>query len=224
LRDLSAAAYLRLFWSLPRLNIVGKFKLLISMLESSELPIPRSGLFGLWDRLIGPGATLAENTLILVSSITGAIATALRLGLLEFDILHVVVGAVIGFDIIGGAVCNATDTTKRWYHRPEVSWVQHIAFVLPHLVYVAIVAWLFQSRAGFDWNYFSTVSICLLFATIVVLVVPAYLKRPVAASLYLVAMAVGLYTVGLTTGLEWFIPALFLKLLIGHLVPEQLHS
>lgn len=194
------------------------------MVENSDLPIPRSGLFGLWDRLIGPGATVAENTLILVSSISGSIAAVLRLRLLEFDILHLVVGAIIGFDIIGGAVCNATDTTKRWYHRPRVSWVQHIAFVLPHLGHVAIIAWLFQSRAGFDWNYFSTVSICLLLATIVVLVVPTYLKRPVAAGLYLVTMAVGFYTVGLTTGLEWFIPALFLKLLIGHLVPEQLHS
>jgi len=194
------------------------------MVKRDALPRPRSGLLGLWDRLIGPGATLAETTLILVSALTGTIAAALRLGLLEFDLLHVAVGAVLGFDILGGAVCNATDTTKRWYHRPEVRWVQHMAFVLPHLVYVALVAWLFQSRAGFDWNYFSTVSICLLFATIVVLVVPAYLKRPVAMGLYLVAMAVGLYTVGLTTGLEWFIPALFLKLLIGHLVPEQLYS
>jgi hypothetical protein len=102
--------------------------------------------------------------------------------------------------------------------------VQHMAFVLPHLVYVALVAWLFQNRVGFDWHYFSTVSLCLLLATSVVLVVPADLKRPVAAGLYLVALAVGLYTVGLTTGLEWFLPALYLKLLLGHLVPEQGHG
>jgi len=194
------------------------------MLKSYDSPTPRNSLLGLWDQLIGPGATLAENTVILVSAIAGTIAAALRLGLLEFNILHIVVGAVLGFDIIGGSVCNATDTTKRWYHRPEVSWVQHITFVLLHLGHVAIVAWLFQSRGGFDWNYFSTVSICLLFATIAVLVVPAYLKRPVAVGLYLVSIAIGFYTVGLTTGLEWFIPALFLKLLIGHLVPERSHA
>jgi hypothetical protein len=194
------------------------------MAESSNLLIPRSGLVGLWDRLVGPGATPAENTLIVFSSITGLLAAALRLWLLGFDSLHLVVGAILGFDIIGGAVCNATDTTKRWYHRPEATWVQHIAFVFPHLLHVAMVSWLFRDPIRFDWNYFGSISSYLLFAAAIVLAIPSYLKRPVAAGLYLSVIVIGLYRVGSTLGVEWFIPALFLKLLIGHLVPEQLHS
>jgi hypothetical protein len=120
------------------------------MTESCDLLIPRGGLVGLWDRLIGPGATPAENTLIVISSISGALAAALWLWLLEFDSLHLAVGAILGFDIIGGAVCNATDTTKRWYHRPEATWVQHLAFVFPHLIHVAIVSWLFRDIGRFD--------------------------------------------------------------------------
>lgn len=194
------------------------------MAENSDLLIPRSGLVGLWDRLIGPGATPAENTLIVISSIIGTLAAALRLWSLGFDSLHLAVIAVVGFDIIGGAVCNATDTTKRWYHRPEATWVQHIAFVLLHLIHVAIVSWLFRDPAGFDWIYFGSISSYLLFAAAIVLATPNYLKRPIAAGLYLIAIAIGLYGFGSTLGAEWFIPALFLKLLIGHLVPEQLHS
>lgn len=191
-------------------------------MENDKLPIPRKGLFGLWDRFIGPGATLAENALILVSSVTGAIAAALRIELLEFDFLQLVAAAVMGFDLIGGAICNATNTTKRWYHRPEVGWVQHMGFILLHLVYVAIAAWLFRDQTGFDWTYFGSIGSSLCVAATIVLAVPYYLKRPVAAGLYLVAIAIGLYGVGLTSGIEWFVPVLFLKLLIGHLVPEEL--
>jgi hypothetical protein len=194
------------------------------MAESSNLLIPRSGLAGAWDRLIGPGASPAENTLIVISCIIGALAVASQLWSQEFDSLHIAVGAILGFDIIGGAVCNATDTTKRWYHRPEATWVQHIAFVLPHLLHVAMVSWLFRGSIGFDWNYFGSISSYLLFAAAIVLATPSYLKRPVAAGLYLIVIAIGLYRVGSTLGVEWFIPALFLKLLIGHLVPEQLYS
>ena len=194
------------------------------MTESSNLLIPRSGLAGLWDRLIGPGATPAENTLIVISCIIGALAVASQLWSQGFDSLHIAVGSLLGFDIIGGAVCNATDTTKRWYHRPGATWVQHIAFILPHLLHVAMVSWLFRDPMGFDWNYFGSITSYLFFAAAIVLAIPSYLKRPVAAGLYLIVIAIGLYRVGSTFGVEWFIPALFLKLLIGHLVPDRLHS
>ncbi len=67
-------------------------------------------------------------------------------------------------------------------------------------------------------------SFTLLTATGVVLAVPIYLKRAVAAGLYLGAVVLGLYAVTPTPGLEWFIPALFLKLLVSHLVPERAHD
>lgn len=185
--------------------------------------LPRSGLIGLWDRLVGPGATPAENGLIIVSTVVGAAGAAWRLWLLGYSLSPILVGAFLGFDILGGAVCNATDTTKRWYHRPEATWVQHMAFIFPHLAHIALVSWLFRDSVGFDWNYFGVVGTYLIFAAAIVLAVPHSLKRPTAAGLYLTAIAIGLYRVGLTMGIEWFIPALFLKLLIGHLVPEQLH-
>ena len=192
------------------------------MTKEYGLLIPRSGLAGLWDRFIGPNATPAENTLIIASAIAGAAAAAWRLSSLGFDGFPLAVGAFLGFDVIGGAVCNTTDTTKRWYHRPEVTWIQHAAFILPHLAYIAAVAWLFSSSSKFDWYYFELMSAYLMVATAVVLAAPVYLKRPTATVVYLLAVGLGLYQAGSTSGMEWFVPALFLKLLVGHLVPEPL--
>lgn len=192
------------------------------MMEKSGLLVPRSGLAGLWDRFIGPNATPAENTLIIASALLGAVAVAWRLSLLGFDGFPLGVGAFLGLDVIGGAVCNTTNTTKRWYHRPEATWIQHTVFILPHLAYIAAVAWLFSSSPGFDWHYFGLMSAYLMIAAAVVLATPVYLKRPMATVMYLFAVGLGLYQVGSTSGMEWFIPALFLKLLVGHLVPESL--
>ncbi len=42
-----------------------------------EVPAPRSGLAGEWDRFIGPGATRAELALILGSALVGSAAVAI---------------------------------------------------------------------------------------------------------------------------------------------------
>src|SRR5271166_278729 len=107
--------------------------------------IPRNGILGTWDRLVGPGMPANETALIVASSLFGALLAALRLSALKMSPLHIVIGIAIAFDVIGGAVCNSTTTTRRWYHRPGTGWRSHLAFVLPHLVYVGLVAWLFRN-------------------------------------------------------------------------------
>lgn len=191
------------------------------MIPYSDLPNPRVGLLGLWDRLIGPGASLAENTLILVGSVLGGVLAVLFLVPHNSSTALLIVGGLLGLDLIGGAVANATNTTKQWYHRPSVGVRQHLAFISLHLTHIAVLAWFFR---GGDVQFFMLFSFTLLTATGVVFAVPIYLKRPVAAGLYLSAILLGLYAVTPTTGLEWFVPALFLKLLVGHLVPERTHN
>lgn len=191
------------------------------MAQHPDLPALRPGLSGLWDGLIGPGATPAENILVLLGALLGGSLAVLLLAYHNAPAPLLVVGGFLGLDLIGGAVANATDTTKRWYHRPGVGVVQHLTFILPHLAHILAVAWLF--RGGDGW-FFALFSLTLLSAAGTVLAVPTYLKRPVAAGLYLGAVALGLYAVTPTTGLEWFVPVLFFKLLVGHLVPEKPHS
>ena len=183
-----------------------------------EFPEPRTGFAGLWDRLIGPGATFSENTLIIASSALGAVGAAIPFALAGSSLV-MVVAALLGFDVIGGAVANATNTTKAWYHRPGIGFSQHLNFLAPHLIHIFLVAWLFRAQP-FDVGYMLIIGSTLLFSGLIVILSPKSLKRPIAAGLYLVAVATALYVTGLTPGLEWFVPALFLKLLIGHLVPE----
>lgn len=182
------------------------------------LPPPRSGLSGFWDRLVGPGMTASETALVVSVSLASALLVGLYLASLGMSWIQILVGAVIAFDVIGGAVCNMTDTTKRWYHRSGRTATDHLAFIGLHLLHIALVAWIFRDP-GFDWQFMLVIGGWLLISAITVLSLPDLLKRPGAVTLYLIAFAAALYAVGPTPGLEWFVPVLFVKLLLGHAVP-----
>ena len=123
------------------------------------------------------------------------------------------------FRCSGGAVCNGTLTTRAWYHRPGQTWVQHAAFVAPHLAYVIVVAALLRG-GSFDGRYALTFSVGLVGASAVILCAPDRLKTPVAFSAYLVVLCSITIGVGSTPAMGWFEPALLLKLLLGHLLPN----
>jgi len=189
------------------------------MAESTPATLlqPRRGFLGLCDRLIGPEATRAEIALILTASLVGGAAAAVRLFHVGANGWLVMVGAALGFDLIGGAVANATSATKRWYHRPGNTIVGHVIFLLPHVGHVALVAWLFLNG---NWRYFVAVVTFTAAAAGGVLASPPRLKCPVAVGLCLASMGGWYYLLGPTLGLEWFVPALLLKLVGGHLVPD----
>lgn len=188
------------------------------MESSVTLPVPRSGLLGSWDRFVGPGMGWHENVFVIGSGAVAAILAAWALAVQDANIWLIVLGAVIALDVIGGAVCFATETTKRWYHRPGVTIGQHASFTCIHLLHIGVVAWAFRGD-GFDATYAATVSACLVIAMLAVLATPSRLKLPVAVIFYLITIGLVLCVLGATPGLEWFVPALFVKLLIGHLVP-----
>jgi hypothetical protein len=129
----------------------------------------------------------------------------------------VLLAGVMGFDLVGGAVCNATDTTKAWYNRSAEGWRKHAMFVAPHVGYIVLVAALLRGPIP-DVRYGIVVTSLLLVSAALVLASPPRLKRAVAAGLCVAALGV-VAAGGPTRGLEWFAPALFLKLLAGHLVP-----
>lgn len=187
--------------------------------ENLSSPMPRPGLSGQLDRFIGPGATAAEMVLQFVPAVAAAIAAptyAMTLPI-EWTPLQLGLIAVLGFDFVGGVLTNATAAAKRWYHRPGQGWRQHLGFVLLHLVHIGLVALLFR---GSDWSFFAGVSGYLLGASMLILSCPLYLQRPIALGLYVVALLGDRYCVTTTPGLEWFLPLLFLKLLVSHLLYE----
>jgi len=127
----------------------------------------------------------------------------------------------LGMDMIGGVVTNSTSAAKRWYHREGQGYVQHMTFISIHAMQIAAVAFLFCPREDRQWFYFLAVYGPLLVSSVVVLSVPLYLQRPVAMSLVSAAIPLSMSKVlPETPGMEWFIPLLFLKLLVSHLTVE----
>ena len=184
-----------------------------------EQPLP--GILGVWDRIVGPGMPAAEVKLVLLSGFVGSGIAAWRFETVSGSGWWAVVAGLMGFDVLAGAVCNATQTTKKWYHSRHRSFLRTMAFILPHLGYIALIAWLWRGPRGFDFDYFAIFSSCLLVSSFAVILSPRRLAAPVAFAAFLFDLVLINLAVGITPGLEWFAPGLLLKLLIGHLVPPE---
>lgn len=180
---------------------------------------PRPGAAGLWNRLVGPGATRAESAFVVLWAVlcaVGVVAYAL-LANVSWSAPQLAVVALLALDVGGGVAANALNSAKRWFHRHGQGFREHFGFVLVHL-HPFPLALLFP---GFGWGTATVVYVYLLIAAIVVLLVPLYLKRPVAFVLYCGGLVVSAYAVSPPPGLEWFAPFFFLKLLVAHLLPEE---
>ena len=187
---------------------------------SWDYPEPRSGWRGEFDRFMGPGATRAEFMLEFGYALLGGVAMLVYAltSSPQWSIIQIGVAVLLAFDIAGGVVTNATSSAKRWYHRAGQSARQQLQFVALHVIHLVIVAWLFRSG---DWLFAIVFSIYLLLSAIVITRTPLYLQRPLALGLTCVAIVMGLVVFAPTPGLEWFIPLLFLKLLVSHVLREE---
>ncbi|WP_299488309.1 hypothetical protein [Acaryochloris sp. IP29b_bin.137] len=181
--------------------------------------MPRTGWQGQLDRFIGPGATPAEVILQLVPSLGAAISAPIYASTLPIDWnpLQLSLIAILGFDLVGGVLTNATAAAKRWYHRSGQGWRQHLTFVSVHLFHIGLVAILFRGADGF---FFAGISSYLLLASVLILASPLYLQRPISLGLYGLVLLGDRYLFAPTPGLEWFLPLFFLKLLVSHLLNE----
>ena len=183
-------------------------------------PEPRKGLRGLWDSFIGPGATPAEQGIALGPALVAAAALPAYAAVqgLSWSVLQYLVAALLAFDVMGGVVTNATASAKRWYHRSGQTARHHLSFVAIHVVQIGLVAWLFRD---FDLGYGAGVYGALMASAWIVLRVPRRVQRSVALLLVCVFLILSAYVFTPTPGFEWFIPALFLKLLVSHLTVEE---
>lgn len=183
-------------------------------------PPPRPGWRGQLDTFIGPGVTRAELILELVVSLTGGLL------LLAYALTHplgwngwqIALAVLLAFDLAGGVITNATSTAKRWYHRSGQGFRQHFTFIAVHGSHLALVAWAF--RAG-DWAWAVGWYAFLVFASLLILQISLYLRRPVAFSLFGLGLLLAQYLDTPTPGLEWFIPVFLLKLFVSHLLREE---
>jgi hypothetical protein len=183
-------------------------------------PIPQAPKpHTLLERLIGPGYTRAEFWLQLSVTIIATIAvpTYASWANLGWTIPLLTIAALLAADLVGGVITNATSAAKRWYHRNGQTKTHHFVFIAVHALQLFLVTWFF--RAG-DWTFFVTVYAYLLFASLLILNVPLYLQRPLTMLVLMDALVLNAYVFEPVAGLEWFLPILFLKLIVCHLLPE----
>jgi hypothetical protein len=69
--------------------------------------------------------------------------------------------------------------------------------------------------------YFGSVYFYLLISALSVLIVPLRIQRSVALLFVCGAIVLSVYALSPTPGFEWFIPFLFIKLLVSHLTKEE---
>ncbi len=185
-------------------------------------PAPRKGLLGAWDRFVGPGTTRAEEWL----QLAGGLGLAAVLGVLlytqretlNWSGLQAAVVVFLAVDLIGGVITNATSAAKRWYHRAGQEGVRaHLPFIAVHGIHLLVIAALFRQM---DWAFFVILYGYLLMATVAILAAPLYLQRALSLALFCGGFLLATYVFRPTPGLEWFVPFLYLKLLVSHLLKE----
>ncbi|MEM8829930.1 MAG: hypothetical protein AAGE96_11295 [Cyanobacteria bacterium P01_G01_bin.19] len=189
------------------------------MFTDWNCPPLRSGFRGWLDRITGTEATTAELLLQFVPPTIFAIAAPIYAQTLAVDWTYLQLGLIslLGFDLVGGVLTNATSSAKRWFHRKGQTWQHHITFVSIHFLHIFLVALLFRNG---DWSFLAIASSYLISASALILRTPLYLQRPVAFGLYGLALLGNSYLFAPTVGLEWFLPLFFLKILISHLLKE----
>ncbi|MFE1594780.1 hypothetical protein [Nocardia sp. NPDC058705] len=126
------------------------------------------------DRLIAPNATRSEAALCYSAAAVGAVTAGLLAK--NSSVLVIVVVTLVGFDLFGGAVVNATASAKRWFHRPGRDARHHLAFVAIHVqpFLLALVV------PGFGWWTAAAIYGFVLAAAVVVTSAPDALRTPIA--------------------------------------------
>jgi len=171
------------------------------------------------EKFIGPGATRPEIILqfgaALVASVA-AIVYPLSAGFSWTWWQYAIVGA-LALDMAGGILTNATNSGKSWYHRASQTNARHLIFIAIHIFQIGLVYGFFAPNLWRQGVYLYAVLIIL---SIVILATPRYLQRPVSLLCYIGAIMFYLYAITPVEGMEWFVPAFFLKLLVSHLPYE----
>lgn len=168
------------------------------------------------DRLIAPDATREEIALGYTAAVLGATTAGLLAWRAGQSAVVIVVVALVGFDLFGGAVVNATASAKRWYHRPGRSSRHHLGFVAAH-IQPFILALLVP---GFGWWTAAATYGIVFLAAAAVSSSPGRILTPVAFTCAVFGIAVTTAVLTVPAFLLWFGPVLLVKLLLAHLLPE----
>jgi hypothetical protein len=179
------------------------------------------------DWLFGTDATGVERGLTWAASIVGivlAIACWWFFSRDEWSWWQVALVCVIAFDVVGGAVANASNSIKRTYGTQSIAAPTRTSrLVRSPIVFAAahvhpIVLSLVLPGLGLGWGIGWYVS--MLVAVVVVTTCPLYVQRPVAMICFVTLLGVSVFA-GTPLAIAWFLPMFLAKLVLAHSVREE---
>lgn len=135
------------------------------------------------------------------------------------------IALLLALDVLGGVVANSLNSCKRFYHSPiqpeETGFTalakNHFAFTLFH-IHPILIGLVFGNM---NWAYGIIWYAAMIIFSAGIQRLPLYLQRPAAMGIIMLAILMNYYIVPPVAGSEWFIPALFLKIVYGHIVREE---
>jgi len=182
---------------------------------------------GSTDPLVGSGATSAER----LTGYGGAALVTALLAWIAYDSGATVsagwqwaVLIFFAYDIGGGAVANMLNSCKRFYHTAAkpgegtfIRAAKNVRIFTAIHVHPIIAAALLGGSVenALVWYALLQAAVWLVIAA------PLYLRRPIATLMTVLAVIAEPNLLPLGTGLEWFIPCLFIKMVLGHAVQEE---
>jgi hypothetical protein len=180
------------------------------------------------DWLMGAGATRAERALIWTSSLLGVayiVSLWVRGQPGEWAGWQYALAALLAADLVGGAVSNATSSTKRQYFGPADTTVTGVGRVLrTPVLFTALHVYPFLIVAlypGGSWTWATVAYGGVVGGALVVdRLVPQYLQRPIAMLAFCAVFLVSL-RLQAPAGWEWFTVVYAAKLVLAHSVREE---
>lgn len=172
--------------------------------------------------LIAPHATAGEIVLGYGAALCGSGAMIVLALHADLSALQTAVLALMGFDVCGGAVVNATQAAGRRFHHPEQPARRSLLFCAAHIhtLVLSAIFPIFPMTVAIQF-YIGLVASCTA-----VRLTPPHLRSPiayVAATTLLMAWSIALPFTGIVLPpyLAWLFPVMTVKLLLAHLVPRD---
>jgi hypothetical protein len=135
--------------------------------------------------------------------------------------LVTLVAAILAFDLFGGLVVCAGHPFRQWSSRAHRTVARRAAFVLSHSPHVALVAFLFSSSPL--WYLFYALS-WLILCTVAWMATPEAYRGSVAIAGAILGVVIVNPIVGPVEGMNWFLPTLYVKVLVSYLGAQHSSS
>lgn len=167
--------------------------------------------------LVAPGASSAESGLCFLAAGVGSALAAIGAAGAGLAPWSIAVLAVVAFDLVGGAVVNATAAAKRRFHGPDRGRWHRLGFVAAHVQPFLLAL----TVPGFGWAAAAVGYGLALAGAVAVLAVGPQIRRPLAFAITAIGSVAALLAAPVPVFLAWVTPVLLIKLLLGHLLPEE---